>query len=240
MKSPMHHRPRMAFERHHPTLLPLMEEAPWSPKATNVIPSEQNSLHQLLWPPRSNHRSTSGKSMRDTPSTTSLCQPLPPLKKRKVRFAAFDRIREFEPDHDDVSLWWSEDELAHSRMQERVDASTDPRAHQYVFAFRTAFLAISNNMPVSDEDLFVLMGGCNLGFSGLMNTICKEWQYARRLDVRCTIASVINMDRRLRLLSSSGLDVAEGVRIHYQTLTRPHRQLADVMGHANCIALYVD
>jgi hypothetical protein len=160
-----------------------------------------------------------------------------------VRFAAFDHIREYERDDCFVppeEMWWSEEELANARLQERVSASTDPLALQYVQAFRAAFAQVSNHQPVSDEQLYILMHGCSLGFSGLMNTISKEWQYTRRLDVRCTIASVINFGRRLRLLAPAGMDVADAVRVHYQTMNRPHRQLAEAMGHANCIALFLE
>lgn len=181
--------------------------------------------------------------MRDSTGRSSLCPPLPPLRKRKVRFAAFDRIREYECDDralPNEELWWSEEELAHARLQERLSASTDPLALQYVQSFRATFEQVSSHRPVSDENLFVLMHGCNLGFSGLMNTISKEWQYTRRLDVRCTIASVINIYRRLRLLSPAGMNVADAVRVHYQTMSRPHRLLAETMGHANCIALFIE
>jgi hypothetical protein len=233
---------RSASEYSLPRLTPLLEEVPWSPNQCSSSP--QDSLYQLLWPPRSSHRSTSKvPSMRDPTGRSSLCPLLPPLRKRKVRFAAFDRIREYERDDCSVpsdELWWSEEELAYARLQERISASADPLALQYVQAFRSAFEEISNHRPVSDENLFVLMQGCNLGFSGLMNTISKEWQYTRRLDVRCTIASVVNIDRRLRLLAPVGMDVADAVRVHYQTMNRPHRLLAEVMGHANCIALYIE
>lgn len=181
--------------------------------------------------------------MRDPSDKPSLFRSLPPLKKRKVRFAAFDHIREYER-YDDSrpreELWWAEEELALARMQERASASTDPLALQYVQAFRAAFEQVSSQRAVSDEHLFILMHGCNLGFSGLMNTISKEWQYTRRLDVRCTIASVVNMDRRLRLLAPVGLDVADAVRVHYQTMNRTHRRLAETIGHANCIALFIE
>lgn len=181
--------------------------------------------------------------MRDPSGRSSLCHSLPPLKKRKVRFAAFDRIREYERDDGSVpneEMWWSEKELAYARMEERASAITNPLALQYVQAFRSAFEQVSKCRPVSDEHMYILMLGCNLGFSGLMNTISKEWQYTRRLDVRCTVASVINMDRRLRRLAPVGMDVSDAVRVHYQTLNRPHRQLADTIGHANCIALFIE
>jgi hypothetical protein len=186
---------------------------------------------------------TSLRSMRDTPSYDRFPLIQRP-QRRKVRFAVFDMIRTYEkPNHAGrkQDLWWSMEELARNRDVERIQACRDLSAQQYVRAYIHAFYEVNlGKSYVSEKYMLALVEGCDWGHCGLMNTISREWQCMRRLDVRCTVASVVSFYQRALQYAPSNMDVSYSLCAHSKTLTRSHRKMAQVIGEANIIALQLD
>ena len=183
-------------------------------------------------------------SMRRMPSKEIQNIFLNPLKKvrnvRKVRFAMFDAVHMFEPDYErKQDLWWSPYELSEYQASERK-RSFDKPEQIYLKAYSEAFRELSFSKTISMPMKLKLVAGCCLGFVGLQNMASTEWRCTRRLDVRCIVASVIAVQRRLlQSTEYTSTDVADMIASHSEQLTRSHRMWSAVIGDAQKIAVEI-
>jgi hypothetical protein len=217
------------------------EKTTWSPDF-----QLNNALRQFMYR-RSQSKFVSSqtspfRSMRDAPSND--CSPqVKRLRRRKVRFALIDKVRSYETHDTELrqDLWWSKSELADIRYEERIHARCDAAAQKYVQAYIGAFHEINMGQSIASEKIMLaLMDGCDLGYSGLMNTISREWQCTRKLDVQCAVAAVVAFHQRALLYAPPDMDVSSSVRAHSKALTRSHRKMAQLLGEANNNALQID
>ena len=159
---------------------------------------------------------------------------------RKVRFAMFDAVHMFEPECDrKQDLWWSLDDLNEYRALERK-RSFDKPEQIYLNAYNEAFRELGSTKTISMPIQLKLVAGCCLGFVGLQDIISIEWRCTRRLDVRCIVASVITVQRRLRQSTEyASINIANMIASHSERLTQSHRMLSAVIGEAQKIAVEI-
>lgn len=159
---------------------------------------------------------------------------------RKVRFAMFDAVHVIESEYgSSQDLWWSSGELNEYRRVERK-CSLEKSEQTYLNAYNEAFRELSLTNTISMPIKLKLVAGCALGFIGLQNIVSTEWRCTRRLDIRCIVASVIAVQRRLlQSTQYDSMDVANMIASHSEMLTRTHRMWSAIIGDTQKIAVEI-
>jgi hypothetical protein len=182
------------------------------------------------------------KSMRDTPSNARNFLQRPQWENvRKVRFAKFDVVHFYAMDSTrKQDRWWSQEELNDNHHIEGYYARRDPSAINYMVAYNEAFREVCFDQNVSSTNVSMLAIGGALGYRGLENEISRKCLHTRRLDVRCTVRSIVALQSQLLQNLQPGSYLSNVLRAHSEALTRSHRKWSAIIGELDNISINID